>query len=550
MSTVIAISPPLAAEYATVPSPRRAEIDATFTIAPAPRAAITGTAYLDARNAVRRLTSKARSQASSVVSTTVPSAASPMLVTRMSTVPNASTAARTIASHEAARVRSPPNTAALPPSSSIICRVCSARSGYRSTSRTLAPSRASTTAVALPVPIPGPGVEPAPVTIATLPSTRPARSTMSRSPFPAAITASQFAHATSLPEKVSICYLQATGSVEGAGLPGDRIISGLLPLGGLSVVEVAAGVSDLGLGLAGGVPGMLLADLGASVVRVTGAAPVPIDSGVTWRRAWHRDKRVVAAGDSGEVLALLRGADVALVYGPEALVEGQGLGYRDLRPVNPSLVYARCRPSRTSAGSAGDFGLLVEARAGLCTQLAGHRPGPVFADVRAPGFGAACLLVTSVLALLCRRARTGAGGWAETSLYDGMLATLGCMIGRSERAAPEIEGYWEKGSTFPNFLYRCADGELLQVWFGGKGMYAKLISVLGDEPSEEGYYSDQMTGKLGERAARWVSFFATRPRDGWIPLLRAAGIACEPVLGPGGALADPHLAEIGLAVRR
>jgi len=44
-----------------------------------------------------------------------------------------------------------------------------------------------------------------------------------------------------------------------------------------------------------------------------------------------------------------------------------------------------------------------------------------------------------VLALLLRRARTGAGGWAETSLYDGMLATLGCMIGRSERAAPEIE---------------------------------------------------------------------------------------------------------------
>src|SRR6266581_3978509 len=261
---------------------------------------------------------------------------------------------------------------------------------------------------------------------------------------------------------------------------------------------------------------MLLADLGASVVRVTGAAPVPIDSGVTWRRAWHRDKRVVAAGDSGEVLALLRGADVALVYGPEALVEGRGLGYRDLRPVNPSLVYARCRPSRTSAGSAGDFGLLV----------------------------------TSVLALLCRRARTGAGGWAETSLYDGMLATLGCMIGRSERAAPEIEGYWEKGSTFPNFLYRCADGELLQVWFGGKGMYAALIKALGDESSAEGYYADQMAGRLGERAARWVSFFAAQPRDVWIRRLRAAGVACEPVLGPGEALADPHLAETGLAVQR
>jgi crotonobetainyl-CoA:carnitine CoA-transferase CaiB-like acyl-CoA transferase len=196
-----------------------------------------------------------------------------------------------------------------------------------------------------------------------------------------------------------------------------------------------------------------------------------------------------------------------------------------------------------------DYGLLVEARSGFCTQLAGHRPGPIFVDVRATGIGTAALLTTSALGLLYRRARTGSGGWAETSLYDGMLATLGCMIGRSERAAPEIEGYWEKGSTFPNFLYRCADGELLQVWFGGKGMYAELIAVLGDEPSKEGYYSDQMTGKLGERARRWASFFPARPRAEWIKLLREAGVACEPVLGPGEILADPHLAATGLAMR-
>jgi crotonobetainyl-CoA:carnitine CoA-transferase CaiB-like acyl-CoA transferase len=321
------------------------------------------------------------------------------------------------------------------------------------------------------------------------------------------------------------------------------------PCAGLTVAELAVGVTDLGLGLAGGLPGRLLADLGASVVRITGPTPAPIDSAVPWGRAWHRGKRLVATGDRDEAFALLRAADVVLAYGAEELVEARGLGYADVRAANPAVVYARCRPSRSAGGTVADFGLLVEARSGFCTQLDGHRPGPIFADVRAPGMGAAALLTTSVLGLLCRRARTGAGGWAETSLYDGMLATLGCMIGRSERAAPEIEGYWEKGSTFPNFLYRCADGELLQVWFGGKGMYAALIKVLGDEPSVDGYYTDQMTGKLGERARRWVSFFAARPRADWVTLLREAGVACEPVLGPGEILADPHLAETGLAVR-
>ena len=78
-------------------------------------------------------------------------------------------------------------------------------------------------------------------------------------------------------------------------------------------------------------------------------------------------------------------------------------------------------------------------------------------------------------------------------------------------------------------------------------MYPKLLEVLGDEPSSEGYYTDQATGALRERAARWRSIFATRPRDEWIARLREVGIAAEPVLGPGEALADPHVAEVGLA---
>ena len=320
------------------------------------------------------------------------------------------------------------------------------------------------------------------------------------------------------------------------------------PLAGLAVVEVAVGVSELGLGHAGGVPGRLLADLGASVTRVVGPDPSALDADVPWGRVWHRGKRVVATGEAAEVAELLAGADVAFVYGREALVEDRGLGYEACAPATPGLVYARCRPSVFGDGSVDDYALLVEARAGFCTQLAAHRPGPMLVDVRASGAGAAFLLTTSALALLRRRALTGGGGWAETSLYDGMLATLGCMIGRSERALPKIESYWAKGSFFPNFLYRCGDGELVQIWFGGKGMYAKVIEALGDEPSEEGYYAEQMTGLLNARAERWKDVFVTRPRAEWIERLRSVGVACEPVLGPGEALADPHLAEVGLAV--
>ncbi|HEY5393802.1 MAG TPA: CoA transferase, partial [Trebonia sp.] len=247
------------------------------------------------------------------------------------------------------------------------------------------------------------------------------------------------------------------------------------PCHGLKVVELAVAVTTLGLGLAGALPGRLLSDLGASVTRIEGATEAPIDEDVPWTRPWHRDKHRIRTDDPEQAFAQLAAADVVLAYGPEHLVEARGLGYTDVTAANPTVVYARCRPSTTGKGVVDDYALLVEARAGFLTQLPGNRPGPTFIDTRASGIGAASLLTVEVLALLGRRARTGAGGWAETSLYDGLLATLGCMIGRSERAAPEIESYWEKGSTFPNFLYRCADGELLQVWFGGKGMYPALI---------------------------------------------------------------------------
>ncbi len=316
----------------------------------------------------------------------------------------------------------------------------------------------------------------------------------------------------------------------------------------MTVVEVALGVSELGLGMAGGVPGMILADLGAQVTRVIDPSPLGIDAHVAWGRAWHRRKQSRATADPTEVRDLLLGADVALVYGPESMVEERGLGALDVREANETLVYVRCRPSRTAAGTVEDFGLLVEARSGFCTQLAGHRPGPIFDDVKAPAVGTALLMAAAALALLGERARTGHGGVAETSLYDGMLAALGVMIGRSERAAPEVESYWAVGSTFPNFLYRCADGELIQVWFGGKGMFAALLDVLGDEPSTAGYYAEQVSGLLNARAVRWAAVFARQDRAVWVERLRAAGIPCEPVLAPGDALSDPHVIFAGLSV--
>src|SRR3989449_964372 len=140
--------------------------------APPARATIAGTAACVARNIDLRSTPMTRSHSSSDVSSKSLRDSIPTLLWRMSRPPHCSTAVWTIAAHSAARVTSAAWAIASPPSARISRALSSARSFTWSAQRTLAPSRAKRMAVALPFPRPGPR-EPAPVTIAILPASRP-----------------------------------------------------------------------------------------------------------------------------------------------------------------------------------------------------------------------------------------------------------------------------------------------------------------------------------------------------------------------------------------
>src|SRR5215471_1066220 len=115
----------------------------------------------------------ARSHSSGSTSTAVPAGPPiPTLFTRTSSLPHRRTVSATATRHESASPTSASNTNASPPSRSTISRVSSAQDLTVSSSATLAPSRASSTDVARPFPMPPVDLEPAPVTIATLPANR------------------------------------------------------------------------------------------------------------------------------------------------------------------------------------------------------------------------------------------------------------------------------------------------------------------------------------------------------------------------------------------
>ncbi|HEY8527660.1 MAG TPA: CoA transferase [Acidimicrobiales bacterium] len=330
------------------------------------------------------------------------------------------------------------------------------------------------------------------------------------------------------------------------------------PLAGVRVVEAALGagaVGAVGAGLAANLPGALLRDFGAEVAHVRSARRSSLDQGVEHERAWDRGKEVVEVADREDpsaaaetVAALAREADVLVLSGPEEAVERRGLGWRALAAANPGLVHVRIRPSVTAHGPLPDLELLVLARLGVCTQIRGNRPGPKFPVAPLATAGAGLAATVGALAGLYEREATGAGGWAETSLVDGVQAILPMIIGRVEHPTGATELLWRNQGPAEGLSYRCADGEYLQLWFGAKGAYEAFLEHIGDPPSEKGYSADLVSGAMAERDARWRATFATRDRDAWLEELAGQPFRCEPVLRPGEALLDPHVREIGLSV--
>jgi crotonobetainyl-CoA:carnitine CoA-transferase CaiB-like acyl-CoA transferase len=327
-----------------------------------------------------------------------------------------------------------------------------------------------------------------------------------------------------------------------------------LPLAGIRFVEIALGTSMVGAGMATCLPGRLLSDFGADVVRVQPRHGPGLDDGVAWDRVWNRGKQIIGIDEhdpsaADTVAGLAADSDVVLLAGPEPLIEQRGLHYAALAAANPRLVVARIRPSYNALGTVPDYELLVQARAGVPTQILGHRRGqPAFGDLTVANAGAALSATAGILACLYERESTGRGGFVETSLYDGLAAILPMIIGRVERDTPMTTLVWRNQGPAEALVYRCADGEYVQLWFGAKGAYESFLEHMGDPPSERGYNADLASGALVERGARWSERFATHDRDWWVDNLAGQRFRIEPVLRPGQALLDPHVREIGLSV--
>jgi alpha-methylacyl-CoA racemase len=298
------------------------------------------------------------------------------------------------------------------------------------------------------------------------------------------------------------------------------------PLAGVRVIELPA---------LGPVPflGMLLADLGADVIRVARPAPGPSPYGGD--DPLDRGRRVIVVdlrhARGAEVVLRLAGTADALIEGfRPGVAERLGVGPEAARARNPALVYGRLTGWGQTGPLAGSAGHNINF-VGLTGLLsgAGEANGPPAPPATSLGdfAGGSMFLAVGVLAALLQARASGKGQVIDAAMIDG-AAYLGSLT-RAMAAGAQESGGGSPGTGSPNYgCYRCADGRYVAVAAVEPKFWAVLVRLLGDEPENVPSPYDS-TGK--DRCRRYLTeAFARKTRDEWAALLEGTDACVTPVL--------------------
>lgn len=313
------------------------------------------------------------------------------------------------------------------------------------------------------------------------------------------------------------------------------------PLSGVRIVEMSAlGPAPYGV--------MLLADLGAEVVRVDRAAGGEVKVGFEATMVGlSRNRRSVAVdlkteGGRDVVHRLVDQADVFVEGWRPGVAERLGLGPDELLARNPRLVYARTTgwgqdgPLAPTAGH--DLGYAAIAGT-LHTVGRADQPPPPPVNYLADFGGGGTFLAIGVLAALVERSRSGEGQVVDTAMVDGAASQTAFLHGllaiggwEDRRGANLLDGAAPFYDT-----YTCKDGRYLAVGAIEPQFFAALCEGLGVDPAD---FPQQDRSSWPQQKARFAEIIATRTRDEWAEVFDGTDACVAPVLSLTEAPSHPH----------
>jgi CoA:oxalate CoA-transferase len=331
------------------------------------------------------------------------------------------------------------------------------------------------------------------------------------------------------------------------------------PLAGILVV-------DLTRVLAGPFCTMVLADLGARVIKVErpgeGDDARQIGPFIDGRSAYftslNRGKESIAldledAEDRAVFEKLLARADVLAENFRPGVMDRLGYGWEELRRRFPRLIVA----STSGFGQTGPYApspaydIVVQAMGGVMS-LTGHPGGPPTRVGTSVGdITAGLFTAIGIQAALIDRERSGAGMQVDVAMLDAQVATLENAIARYV-ATGEVPG--PMGSRHPSIApfeaLATSDGHIV-VAAGNDSLFAVLSETVGrkDLARDPRFASNELRRQNADALAEALeSALAAHSAEHWIAALRRARVPCGPLNDVAHVVSDPHVAARNMIV--
>jgi crotonobetainyl-CoA:carnitine CoA-transferase CaiB-like acyl-CoA transferase len=323
-------------------------------------------------------------------------------------------------------------------------------------------------------------------------------------------------------------------------------------------------VVDLSRVFAGPFCTMMLGDMGATVIKVEQPGkgddtrhygPPYVAGEAAYYLGLNRNKYSITLDfskpeDKQQLLELIQKATVLVENFRPGTLDRQGLGYEDLRALNPGLIYCSISgygkdgPYASRAG----YDFVAQAESGLMAvtgEVDGEpqRLGSPIGDISAGMYG-----TISILAALHYRDLTGKGQYIDISLVESAISLLGNVSANHLISGEEAKRY---GNAHPNIVpyqaFQTRNGYVV-VAAGNDRLYQSLCRLLGrEELATDPRFTTNPQRVLhrAELIPILQELFRQRDTEDWLEAMRAVGIPCGSINAVSQVFRDPQVQARG-----